>query len=76
MKEQWLRCAELVPSEIPTEWDNQTKTKHFSTKPHLGNAGLMTAKHQLDQLIGAKVVSGGLLEGVDGCFKALVQGEY
>lgn len=62
--------TEPVSSEVPGEWDSQTKTKHFYTRPHRGNTGLMTAKHQLAQLTGAKVVSGGLLEGADTCFKA------
>lgn len=60
--------TEPVPSEVPGEWDSQMKTKYFNTRPHRGNAGLMTAKHQLAQLTGAKVVSGGLLEGADACF--------
>jgi hypothetical protein len=61
--------TELVLSEVPAEWDNQTKTKHFNTKPRRGDIGLVTAKHQLAQLTGAKVVSGGFIEA-DTCFKA------
>lgn len=44
--------------------------KHFNTKPNHGNAGRMTAKYPLALLIGARVVSGGLLEGADACFQA------